>query len=217
MGIQRFIGLSVISAVVVTSAFAQNSGLVSIPVADTIGFKEFELGHAIGGVENSKHYSHGGYLLFGAYDRIELALGTDYQSSNAWGIKAKVWQSKDDTWAIGVGTQNIVGNHNEPFAMLRHTIGTCNLHCGWFNNDRDRAAFGVDTALGDKLVLGLDHSTAAAAERSAARAQNLVASSDSLSETIASVDQSATKAAELSSQTDESLRFANDALEQIST
>ena len=144
------------------AAQGQVTGLVSIPVADNIGFRELELGYGTGANEFDKRYGHGAYVLAGVHERVEIAASTGFMGDHAWGFKVVPFRSADDKFALGIGAQNISGSSSDMFAMGRYSLGAVNLHLGWMEDTTDRLCLGMDMACCcDKLTLGLDHTTGA--------------------------------------------------------
>lgn len=141
-----------------TVSFGQVTGLVSIPTADSIGFREVELGYSVAGVDHaiSKQYGHGAYVLFGVHDQFEIAGATDFLGGQAWGFKFVPYRSSDDKIAIGVGAQNIIGGQSDLFAMGRYNCGNANFHLGWTRDSDHRGLLGVDYSC-DRWTFGADY------------------------------------------------------------
>lgn len=140
-------------------AWAQTSGLVAIPVADPIGFREFEIGYGVSGTERSisRGYGHGAYGIFGVHERLELAAATDFLGGHVWSFKARLWSDAEDRFALGAGMQNINGRQSEPFVMGRLALEAASFHLGWYRDSASRACLGFDLALGERWVFGADH------------------------------------------------------------
>lgn len=150
---------SVAAMAVACGALAQVTSLFSIPVADTQGVREVEMGYFISGNERNvdKAYYHYGYAVLGIHERVEVAASTDFTGSNPWGFKVKLFDGPGGKYALSAGFQNIIGKDSEPFIVGRYDFDKFRLHGGWYRNDRSRLICGVDFGLSDALSVAIDH------------------------------------------------------------
>ncbi|MBA4291886.1 hypothetical protein C0431_02850 [bacterium] len=151
-----FAGFVMLSA----CSFGQVTGLVSIPVADNIGFREVEFGYSLSGTDHSisKQYGHGASLLVGVHDRFEIAGSSDFLGGQAWGMKFVPYRSPDEKFVIGLGLQNINGGQSDLFAMGRYNLDAVNIHFGWTRDSDHRGLLGIDYAY-DRWTFAADYSS----------------------------------------------------------
>jgi len=142
-------------------AMAQVTTLFSIPVADTKGIREVEIGYFLSGNERNvdKAYGHFGYGILGIHERVEVGTTTDFVGGSTWGFKVKVIDDPKGKYAVSGGCQNIVGQKSDPFVVGRYDFEKFRVHAGWTRNDRSRLIVGVDFGLSDSLSAAIDHSS----------------------------------------------------------
>ena len=144
---------------VACGAMAQVTSLFSIPVADTKGVREVEIGYFLSGNERNidKSYSHYGYGVLGIHERVEVAASTDFVGGSAWGFKVKFLDDPKGKYALSGGFQNIVGRNSDPYIVGRYDFEKFRVHGGWYRNDRSRVILGVDFGLSEELSVAVDH------------------------------------------------------------
>lgn len=161
-GLKSYCFLVLAAASCCRLALAQVAGLVSIPVADTIGVRELELGYGIAGSQYSRSYGHSAYVLAGVHERFEIAAATDFLGSTVGGFKFSPYSDSEDRFRIAVGAQNVAAGSADWFAVGRFSAKEVNLHFGWLEDGTNRLCLGIDTTCcQDQLTLGLDHTTGA--------------------------------------------------------
>ncbi len=148
-----------IALTISAGAMAQVTGLVSIPVADTKGVREVELGYLLTGNERNidKGYTHFGYAILGIHERVEVAASTDFIGNSVWGFKCKLLDGCKGEYAVSAGLQNIRAGQSDPFVVGRYNCCGMRLHAGWSRTDTSRFICGADYPIMQGLTLGVDH------------------------------------------------------------
>ena len=144
---------------VASCAMSQVTGLVTIPVADTKGVREVEVGYLVTGNEKNvdKGYSHFGYAILGVHERVEIAGSTDFNGGNTWGFKVKLVDSPKGHYAVSCGCQNISAGNSDPFVVGRYDLANARLHAGWSRDDSSRFICGFDVPVTTDLTFAMDH------------------------------------------------------------
>lgn len=155
----RKIGGVIGALCVSVSAFAQVTGLVTIPVADTKGVREVEIGYFATGTERNidKGYVHMGYAILGVHEKVELAASTDFTGNSVWGFKVKLIDGPKGKYALSCGCQNVSAGHSDPYVVGRYDFEKFRLHAGWSRDEFSRFICGLDCPLSDNLTLAVDH------------------------------------------------------------
>ncbi len=144
------------------AAWGQVTSLVTVPVADTLGEGELEIGYQADGVglDPDRPYSHSATLVYGVTDRLEIGFDTDFLGTVRWAAKAQVWTAGGDgDFALSLGALGVQGQQSTPFVVGRAGFGRARVHVGWMREDISRGFFGFDAEALPGLTLAMDYTS----------------------------------------------------------
>ncbi len=154
-----FAGLMLAASI---TAFAGPTGLVSMPIADILGHREFLYENSASGnernVDKSTHWAHA--LQCGFFDIAEFGYDNDYLGHTVLSAKIALYSSPGNgKYAVSAGLQNIglIDGQPDKYLVCRCDMKKCRLHSGVLYNDRNRLMLGVDAPVFKISTLMIDY------------------------------------------------------------
>lgn len=137
------------------------TGLVVMPIADTLKHREATFGIAISGTERnvSKRHDYENSLTVGLFDRLEVGYAQDFMDSFKANVKLRLFEDSErlPNTALSVGVSNWEGGSADPYVVGRYDGRGYRLHGGyWHTMDADRAMLGTDFPVGASLTGSLE-------------------------------------------------------------
>jgi hypothetical protein len=142
-------------------AFAGPTGLNLLPISDVLGHLEIYMEYNLTLNERNKDQTayHCMALEVGLWDRVELGidLGLDPKTSETWNAKVRLFQSKDDAFALSAGLWNCAEDYVEPYLTGSYRLGDSRLHLGVTHDQTTRLMAGSETCITKHLCAYTDY------------------------------------------------------------
>lgn len=160
MRLTALLGIGILSS---TAAFAGPTGLVSMPIADILGHREYLHTWTMFGTEKNIdsrwYHSHAG--LVGLFDRAEVGFDNDFMGNTTLNAKVLLFEEpKDAKYALSAGTVGWKDGNGTNYVVGRYDFDQFRVHAGWLNDGENRLMVGIDGALGKSgMSWSLEHTT----------------------------------------------------------
>lgn len=155
---------SMVGVALAGSALAGPTMLITIPIADILGNREFAYTYGISGTESKidSRWYHAQGLAVGFYDRFEFGLDEDFAGSTSLHFRLKLIEDpKDAKWAVSLGFNG--WNMDDETAATSHICGRYDfsgfrLHGGLTKSfDGTRPFIGLDGPIFGDWTWMLEH------------------------------------------------------------
>jgi hypothetical protein len=155
---------SMVGVALAGSALAGPTMLITIPIADILGNREFAYTYGISGTESKidSRWYHAQGMAVGFFDRFEFGLDEDFAGSTSLHFRLKLIEDpKDAKWAFSVGFNG--WNMDDETAATSHICGRYDfsgfrLHGGFTKSfDGTRPFIGLDGPIFGDWTWMLEH------------------------------------------------------------
>lgn len=151
------------AAACAAGTLAGPTGLITIPIADILGDREFAYTYGVSGTEprlDKRWYSAQGYAI-GLFDVLELGLDNDFLGTSELSLRLKLLEDpKDARWALSVGARAWHnGEEGSWHLMGRYDLPQFRVHAGLVKSDEHRWVLGLDGPVFGDSTWMLEHTS----------------------------------------------------------